>query len=112
MTSGPHVPLNFSRAFHRVHDAGKFDEHAVTGLLDDAPLMLGDRWIDQLGTVALEIRKGADLVHAHQPAIADDVGSKDGGQTAFHRGSGPQQRLIHLTFTGSHCQRMLFGDGL
>src|SRR4030095_1024855 len=43
-----HVALDFHGAFDCVHDAGKFDQHAVAGQLDDPPLMLGDGRVDQL----------------------------------------------------------------
>jgi hypothetical protein len=84
-----HIPLNFGGAFDRVYDAGEFDQHSVAGQLDDAPLMLRNGGVNELGPMSLEADERADLVRAHQAAISDYVGGKDRGKSAFHLGNCP-----------------------
>ena len=43
-----HAGLHLDGAAHRVDDAAKVDENAVAGALDDAPMMRGDRGINQI----------------------------------------------------------------
>ena len=40
--------LDFDRAADRVHDAAKLDDTAVAGAFDDAAMMSGDGWIDEI----------------------------------------------------------------
>ena len=68
-----HAVLHFDRAAHGVDDAAELDDAAVAGALDDAPVMHGDRWIDQIAAQRPEPRQDAILVRAREPAIADDV---------------------------------------
>ena len=72
-----HLALNLDRAAHRVDDAGKLYEQAVTGGLDDAPAMLLDLGIAQLSSDRLQRRERAFLVLAHQPRIARNIGRQD-----------------------------------
>jgi hypothetical protein len=64
---------------HRVDHAAEFDEAAVAGALDDAPVVRGDGGIDQIAAQPPEPRQGAVLVGAREPAVADDVGHQDRG---------------------------------
>ena len=79
------LPLDFGGAGDRIHHARELDQHAVAGQLDDAPSMLGDLGVDEFAAVRLERRERRGLVDAHEPAVADHVGSQDSGQTAFHK---------------------------
>ena len=74
-----HFALDLRGALDRIHNAGKFDQHAVAGQLDDSSLVFGDGRIDQLGAMGLEASQRADFIGAHQPAVADYVGGKDRG---------------------------------
>jgi hypothetical protein len=49
-----HPLLHFDRAAHRVDDAGKFDQDAVAGGLDDPAVVLGDLRIEELAAQRLE----------------------------------------------------------
>src|SRR6266849_3092984 len=40
--------LDVDRALDRIHDAGEFRQHAITGRVNEAPVMLLDERIDQL----------------------------------------------------------------
>src|SRR5690349_7848558 len=62
---------------HRIDDAGKLDQQAVAGGLDDAAVMLGDLRIEKLAAQHLEALKGAFLVRPHQPRIPRDIGGED-----------------------------------
>ena len=65
--------LHLDRAAHGVDDAAEFDDRAVAGALDDAPMMRGDRGIDKIAAEAAQSRKRAILVRAGKPAVADDI---------------------------------------
>ncbi len=69
--------LDLDRAFSGIHRARKFDQHAVTGGLDDATVVLGDARIEHLFAERLELRQRARLVLAHEPAVTDHVGRQD-----------------------------------
>ena len=81
-----HAPLDLDRARHRIRDARELDQHAVPGGLDQPPLVLGDRRVDQLETMGLETRERARLIGFHQAAVPDHVGRKDGREPAFDCG--------------------------
>ena len=68
-----HLVLNGDGAGNRVDDAGKFDQQAVAGGLDDASAVGGDGGIDGVLAHGLERAQRADFVGAHQAAVADDV---------------------------------------
>ena len=73
-----HAALDGGGAFDRVHDAWELNQYAVAGQFDDPALAATDFGLDQLGLVPLQALQGADLIGAHQPAVADDVGGEDG----------------------------------
>ena len=81
-----HALLDLDRARHGIRDARELDQHAVAGGLDQPPLVLGDRRVDQLETMGLETRERARLIGFHQAAVADHVGGEDGREPAFDRG--------------------------
>jgi hypothetical protein len=78
-----HAALDRERAADCVDDAPELDEHAVARRLDDAAAVTGDRGVDELAAVRLQRRQGADLVDAHQAAIADDVRRQNRRQPAL-----------------------------
>ena len=81
---GSHAPLDFHGTGYCIHYAGKLGQYAVTCGLEDSALMFDDPWVDQFGAKLFECRQGAQLVGAHEAAIADDVRSKDGSQMALY----------------------------
>ena len=68
-----HGVLHFERASHRVDDAAKLDDAAVSGPLDDAAMMHGDCRIDQIAAQRPQSRQGSIFVSAGEPAIADHI---------------------------------------
>ena len=72
-----HAVLDFNRAAHGVDDAAELDDRAIAGALDDAPVMHGDRRIDQVAAKGPQPRKRPILVGAGEPAVADDIGDQD-----------------------------------
>ena len=54
--------LHLDRAAHRIDDAGKLDQQAVAGGLDDAAAVLGDLGVDELGADRLQRGERAFLV--------------------------------------------------
>src|SRR5262249_36613072 len=79
-----HLALDVGRALHGIDDAAEFDQRAVAHQLDHAPAMLCDRGIDELAPARLQPLQRAALVGAHEPAVADHVGGKYGGQPPLH----------------------------
>ena len=69
--------LHFDRAAHGIDHAAEFDEAAVAGALDDAPIMRGDGGVDQIAAQPPEPRQRAVLVGAGEPAVADHVGDQN-----------------------------------
>ena len=72
-----HAVLHFDGAAHGVDHAAELDENAVSGALDDAPVMRGDGGIDQVAAQPPQPRQRAILVRAGEPAVADHVGDQD-----------------------------------
>ncbi len=81
--AGDHRALHLDRATHRVDDAGKLDEEAVAGRLDDAAPMFGDLLIAELAANGAQRRERPFLVLAHQPRIAGDIGRQYRRQSAL-----------------------------
>src|SRR5215469_4715002 len=49
-----HASLHLSRTAQRVYHAGKFRQHAIAGIFDDAAMMLADLRIDQFDEMRLQ----------------------------------------------------------
>ena len=78
-----HCPLNVDGAAHRVDNAGKLNQQAVAGGLDDPPAMLVDFRVGDFAPDRLERKERSLFVLAHQPGIADDIGRQNCRQPAF-----------------------------
>src|SRR5581483_12180750 len=70
----------------------------------DAAVMLRDRRVDQLAAMRLERIQRPDLVGAHQPAVADHIGSENRGEPALHC------RLLPKLSIASHAANDLRND--
>ena len=68
-----HRALHFDGTAHRVDDARKLDQQAVTGGLDDAAPVLIDFRIDQLPEMRPEAFVRAFLIGAHQARVTRHV---------------------------------------
>ncbi|MCY1297843.1 hypothetical protein D9M70_472960 [compost metagenome] len=105
---GHHFPLKCCGAFDGIDGAGEFDEHAVPCRLEDPALVGGDERLQHLFPPRHEPRVGARLVTLHQPAVADDVSSQDGGESALDGfvGHGLRRlpRILSQNFTGGWPQ--------
>ena len=75
--------LDFGGAPHRLDRAGELGDDAVAGAPEDAALMVGDQPVDDL-TMGLQRRKRRLLILAHEPAVADHIGCKDGSHSALN----------------------------
>ena len=69
--------LQLDRAAHSIHHTAELDDRAVARALDDAAVMGGDRWIDEIASKSAKARKRSVLVRAGEPAVADDIGDQD-----------------------------------
>jgi hypothetical protein len=69
--------LYLDRAAHSVDHAAKFDKEAVAGALDDAPMMRGDRGVNQIVAQPPQPRQRAIFIRSSQPAVADNIGDQD-----------------------------------
>ena len=68
-----HVVLHVDRAPDRVGHAAELDKNAIPGALDDAPMMRGNRGINQIAAEPPQPRQGTILVRCGEPAITDDI---------------------------------------
>ena len=78
-----HAALDVHSAAGSVNDAGKLDQIAITGGLDDASPILSNFRIDKFTPIGHERGKRAFLVGTHQPAVACNIGCQDGSQPSF-----------------------------
>ena len=83
-----HPALHVNRAADRIHDTAEFHQHAVAGVLYDAPAVLFDLRIDQLAKKYLEVLLRPLLVRFHEARVAHHIGGKNGGQPAFDASRG------------------------
>ncbi|MSP88458.1 MAG: hypothetical protein EXQ92_06540 [Alphaproteobacteria bacterium] len=59
-------------------------ENAIASGGDDTPAMIRDHRRN-CGHIRLKVRKRGNFVFCHEPAIADHVCGKDGGEATFDR---------------------------
>lgn len=81
--------LNIDTATNRIDGAVELDQHPVAHAAHQPAAMLVDRGLDQDLDVIRQPQMSAFFIGAHQPAVADDVRQKDGGQSA------PQMDIDH-----------------
>ena len=77
-----HCLLHRDSAAHRIDDAGKFHQHAVTGGHDDAAVVLSDFRIDEFAAQRFEAFERAFLVRSHQTRIPRHIGGEDRSKAA------------------------------
>ena len=75
-----HATLELDCRADRVDDTRELDQRAVAHQLDDAPVVFGNRAIDQLFSVRPEAREGAFLVRPDQSGITDHIRAQDRGK--------------------------------
>src|SRR4051794_39020633 len=75
-----HRVLHFDGTTDGIDNASKFDDRAITGALDDAPIVHSDRWINEVTAQGSESREDPILVRAGEAAEAHDVGHENRGQ--------------------------------
>ena len=74
--------LHFDRGTHRVDHAAELDDCAVASALDDATMMGGDGWVDEVAAQAPDACQRTVLVSAGEPAVADNIRDQDGRELA------------------------------
>ena len=79
-----HSALDHGSTLDGVDDAGELDQRAIAHELDDAAMEFLDRGVDQFAAAALQSLQRADLIFAHEAAVADHVGSKYCGKPSLH----------------------------
>jgi len=94
--AGAEDRLHVNSAAHRIDDAAKLHEHAITGVLDDAAAIMADLRLDDLAPIGQQAEMSALLVGAREPRIADHVGSQNRRQPTlearlFSRPQVPEQ---------------------
>ena len=80
LVGGIHGLLQLDGAGDRVRRAGELYQHAVSHHFDDSAMMRGDQWLSNFSATGLERSESAGLVHPHQAAVADHIGSKNGSK--------------------------------
>ncbi len=78
-----HRLLQVDGAFHGVDDAGVLDKDAIAHDLEDSPAMLRDQWHQDIVPARPQQRHRSGFILLHEPAVADHVGGKNGGETAL-----------------------------
>jgi hypothetical protein len=79
-----HRLLGFNGGADRVHNAGKFRQHAVAHQLENTPVMFGNFRVDQGRAHRLKRGKRAFLIRADKARIANNIRGQNSGETAFH----------------------------
>ena len=87
-----HLALNLRRAFHGFDHAAELGQDAVAHKLYDLPAMPFDRRRDQFAPVRLECGERAGFICAHKPAVAGNIGRKDGRKPPFDPRLGHKDR--------------------
>jgi hypothetical protein len=77
-----HAVLHVDGAADGVDDASELDEDAVAGTLDDAAMMQGDGWINQVAAQRPQPRQRSLLVGSGKPALASHIGRQNGREFA------------------------------
>jgi hypothetical protein len=72
-----HAVLHLDGAANGIDDASELDEDAIARSLNDAAVMHGDGWIDQVAAERAQPREHAILVGAGKAAEADYIGGQD-----------------------------------
>src|SRR4030095_3149179 len=79
-----HFALEEDRARDSIAHAPESGREAVAHQLEDAAVMTGDFRPEKLPAVSAQPFERGRLVLFHESAVADHIGGKDGGQSAFH----------------------------
>jgi hypothetical protein len=79
-----HSLLDLNGEGYRIDYTREFDQHAVTGLLDDSTIMRSDARIEDLTTVLFQGGQCADLVSPHQATISGNVNRQHRRQSPFY----------------------------
>lgn len=66
-------------ALDGVDDTAELTEIAISGGLDDSPLVPGDERVEELLGQSFETRVGSSLVVAHETAVSNEIRLEDGG---------------------------------
>jgi hypothetical protein len=91
-----HHALDLDRALGRADDTRKLGHDAVSGGVDDPPAVAADQRQDH-ALMGLEVAHGGGLIRVHEPAVAGDVGGKNGGEPTRQRGL-----FVHDAVSRSH----------
>jgi hypothetical protein len=83
-----HGLLNCDGTLHRIYGAREIDDEAIARCVEDPTSMRGDQVVDD-DSVSRESAKSADLISAHEGAVARDIGGENCGKLSFD-GSGLQ----------------------
>ena len=80
-----HHGLDLDRALGGADDAGKLSHDAIAGGVDDPPTVPADQRQDH-ALMGLEVLHGGGLIRVHEPAVASDIGGKNGREPTPNRG--------------------------
>ena len=79
-----HHGLDLDRTRGGAYHAWKLSHDAIASGVDDPPTVPADQRQDHT-LMGLEVLHGGSLVLVHEPAVARDIGSKNGGEPALYR---------------------------
>src|SRR5262249_22964753 len=84
-----HLALQDDRALHRLDDAGELGQQTVAHQLEDAAMVAGDLWLEQILAMGSQAGECPSLVLLHKAGVADYIGRPDGGKLASHAAPSP-----------------------
>jgi len=76
--------LNFPCGSDSFNDTRKFRQNAVTHKLENAPIMFGDLWIDDVGTQGTEGCERRLFIRPNEPRVTDHIGCQDSRQSPWN----------------------------
>ena len=105
---GPQAFLDIDRATHRFDRAGKFGENRVARGIENAPAGLGDKIVSD-GSIGRQPPQRFLFVLGNQPAVAGDIGGKNGCDFAFHEEPAPDDNWPENAANRAQAQPGLSG---
>src|SRR5215469_12767688 len=95
--------LRRDRALHGIDGAGEISDETVTRRVEDSASMRGDQPIDD-DPVSRKGAKGADLISAHQAAVALHIGCEDRGELSFDGWGFQSRHLPNPEYIPTSCE--------
>ena len=110
-----HPALDLDGATQRVDHARELSQQTIASGLDDPSAVFLDLRIQQVAPKNLQPGERALFIRAHKPAVAGDVGSKNGGKAALGAFFGHSRAIAPRECSAANCTRVtlaVYGAGV